>query len=179
MLMTLLAALALEAATSRTEITPKFMNGVHMACEAAFDVVVQDTAYNQGKPVTVAGSFGLYNWPDKSRVFVAMKLGVSLEGMNYMPPTNAYVLNGYKTNLAEQLAQSDAELQGFRLFVFNVSGEQTLEALWRIATTNELNVAYTLRGGTMPQTFPVIFTPENGEDWRECLSALVNRDVPA
>lgn len=176
MFMMLLTAIALDAATLRTDIAPKFMDGVHMACEASFDVILEDTAYHQGQPVSVAGSFSLYNWPDQSRVFVGMKLGVSADGATYTAPSNAYVLRGFRSNLSEQQAQSEGELPGFRLFVFDAGGEQTLEALWGIAFENQLEVAYTLGDGLMPMTFPVVFTPENGEAWDECVSALIARD---
>ncbi|MGA0544192.1 hypothetical protein ACO2Q1_02855 [Brevundimonas sp. VNH65] len=177
MLTMLLATLVLGAETVRVEVAPKFMNGVHMACEASFDVVVEDTAYYQGDAVAVAGSFSLYNWPDGSRVFVGMKLGVSRDGENYTAPSDAYVVNGFHTNLGEQQAQSPAESPRFRLFVFDAGGHQTVEALWGISFQNRLDVAYTLENGTVPMIFAVDFTPEHGEAWERCVSALTGRDA--
>lgn len=175
-MITLLAALALDAATVRSVVEPKFMDGVHMACEASFDVMVEDTAYNRGELAKVAGSYTFYHWPDGSRLFVGMKMGVSLDGQSYTAPATAYVLNGYRTNRADLQQTLAAEMDGFNLFVFDLGGEETMMSVWNIKFQNRLNVAYTLGDGTMPTTFPVEFSDEASEAWGTCVEALVNRD---
>ena len=178
MLVATLAAMAFGSETASVSVNPRFLEGVHFACEAAFDVVVEDTAYFQGQSVAVSGSFSFYNWPDRSRVFVGMKLGI-LGGFNeaWRAPSNAYVVNGYKTNLSEQQAQSEADLPGFRLFVYDFSGEQTMMAIARLAAEGRMNVAYTIDGGSMPTTFPIQLTDEMSGEWGECVRALVGRDA--
>lgn len=172
-----LTALTADAATVRVEVTPKFQNGVHMACETAFDIIVEDTAYHHGQAVAVAGSFSLYNWPEGGGVSVGMKLGVSADSETYTAPSNAYVVNGYSTNLSEQKAQTEAELPGFRLFIFDAGGTQTVDAISRIAFERRLDVAYTLNGGSMPMAFPVTLTAEQAQIWSDCVDALVTRDA--
>ena len=50
-------AVTAQAQTEVVAVNPKFMDGVHFACEASFDVYVVDTAYFRGQPVAVSGSF--------------------------------------------------------------------------------------------------------------------------
>ena len=176
MLLTTLAVLALGFEQISTEVTPKFMNGVHFACEASFESIVQDTAYYQGRPVAVSGSFTLYNWPDQSRLFVGMKLGISPDGTQWRAPANAYVVNGYRTNLSEQQAQSEAESPGFRLFVYDPGGEETANAIGRLSGEGLLDVAYTFEGGSMPMTFAIQLTEQQTASWGECIDALISRD---
>jgi hypothetical protein len=179
MLATALAILALQsqAQTETVLVSPKFMDGVHFACEASFDVYVVDTAYFQGQSVAISGSFTFYNWPDQSRIFVGMKLGVlAVENGGWRPPANAYVVNGYRTNLSEQQASIEAEDPNFRLFAFDFTGEETMKAILRMADEGQLDVAYTMEGGSMPTTFPVTFTDEQAAQWAECTSALASRD---
>ena len=179
LLATVLAILSLQspAQTETVVVTPKFMEGVHFACEASFDAYVVDTAYFRGEPVAVSGSFTFYNWPDRSRVFVGMKLGVlAVENGGWRPPANGYVVNGYRTNLADQQANIEAEDPDFRLFVFDFTGEETLNAMARMSGEGRLDVAYTMEGGSMPTTFPVMLTEEQSIQWAECTSALAGRD---
>ena len=172
-----LAILSLQSATESVVVAPKFMEGVHFACEASFDAYVVDTAYFRGEPVAVSGSFTFYNWPDQSRVFIGMKLGVlAAEHGRWRPPTNAYVVNGYKTNLSEQLANIEAEDPNFRLFVYDFNGAETMNAMLRISNEARLDVAYTMDGGAMPTTFPVVLSLEQAEQWSECTGALADRD---
>lgn len=179
MLIAALAALALGFQQTSANVTPKFRDGVHFACETDFEVIVQDTAYFQGQPVVVSGSFTFYNWPDRSRVFIGMKLGVLAEANgDWRAPTNAYVVNGYKTNLSEQLAQSEAENPGFRLFVYDFTGAETLNSVARLTSEGRLDVAYTYGGGSMPMTFPVTLASEQAAAWGECVTALAGRDSP-
>lgn len=176
MLAIFVAALALSPEQLSAEVTPKFMEGVHFACEASFETIIQDTAYHQGRPVVIAGSFSLYYWPDQSRLFVSMKLGVSPDGTQWRAPANAYVVNGYQTNLSEQQAQSEADSPGFRLFVYDPGGEETLNAIGRLGGEGTLNVAYTFEGGSMGMTFPVQLTDQQAAAWSECIEELVRRD---
>jgi hypothetical protein len=179
MLTTVLAILAIQsqAQTETVMVSPKFRDGVHFACEASFDVYVVDTAYFRGQPVAVSGSFTFYNWPDQSRVFVGMKLGVlAVDNGGWRPPANAYVVNGYRTNLSEQQANIEAEDPNFRLFVFDFAGEETMKALLRMSDERRLDVAYTMEGGSMPTTFPVALTDEQALQWADCTSALASRD---
>ncbi len=179
MFATALAILALQsqAQTETVVVSPKFRDGVHFACEASFDVYVVDTAYFRGQPVAVSGSFTFYNWPDQSRVFIGMKLGVlAVENGGWRPPANAYVVNGYRTNLSEQQANIEAEDPDFRLFVFDFTGEETMRAVLRMSDEGQLDVAYTMEGGSMPTTFPVILTSEQALQWADCTSALAGRD---
>lgn len=179
MLATTLVVLALQAQalTETVVVSPKFRDGVHFACEASFDVYVLDTAYFGGQPVAVSGSFSFYNWPDQSRVFVGMKLGVlAVENGDWRPPANGYVVNGYRTNLSEQQANIEAENPNFRLFVFDFTGEETMKAMLRMSDEGQLDVAYTMEGGSMPTTFPVALTNEQAVQWAESTSALASRD---
>ena len=175
----MLAALVVQAPpfTESVVVSPKFMDGVHFACEASFDVYVQDTAYFRGQPVAVSGSFSLYNWPDQSRVFVGMKLGVlAVENGGWRPPSDAYVVNGYRTNRSDQRTSIAAEDPNFRLFVFDLSGAETLNALVRITTEGRLDIAYAMGEGSVPTTFPVVFTDEQSSRWGDCVTALSGRD---
>ena len=179
MLATALAILALQSQvhTESVVVSPKFRDGVHFACEASFDVYVVDTAYFRGQPVAVSGSFTFYNWPDQSRVFIGMKLGVlAVENGGWRPPANAYVVNGYRTNLSEQQANIEAEDPNFRLFVFDLSGEETMKAMLRLSDEGRLDVAYTMQGGSMPTTFPVTLSDEQAQQWADCTSTLAGRD---
>ncbi len=179
MLATAFAILALQsqAHTETVVVSPKFMGGIHFACEASFDVYVQDTAYFRGQPVAVSGSFTFYNWPDQSRVFIGMKLGIlAVENGGWHPPTNAYVVNGYKTNLSEQQTNIEAEDPNFRLFVYDFTGAETMNAMMRMSSEGRLDVAYTYGEGSMPTTFPVILTDEQADEWGECIRALASRD---
>ncbi len=179
MLATALAILTLQsqAHTETVVVSPKFRDGVHFACEASFDAYVQDTAYFRGQPVAVSGSVTFYNWPDQSRVFIGMKLGVlAVENGGWRPPANAYLVNGYKTNLSEQQANIDAEDPNFRLFVYDFTGAETMKALTRMSSDGQVDIAYTMEGGSMPTTFPVVLTDEQASQWGECVSALAGRD---
>jgi hypothetical protein len=179
MLATALAILALQSQvhTESVVVSPKFKDGVHFACEASFDVYVVDTAYFRGQPVAVSGSFTFYNWPDQSRVFIGMKLGVlAVENGGWRPPANAYVVNGYRTNLSEQQANIEAEDPNFRLFVFDLSGEETMKAMLRLSDEGRLDVAYTMQGGSMPTTFPVTLSDEQAQQWADCTITLAGRD---
>lgn len=179
MLVTALAVLAMQAQaqTEAVAISPKFMDGVHFACEATFDVYVLDGTYFRGQPVAVSGSFTFYNWPDQSRIFVGMKLGVlAVENGGWRPPAQAYVVNGYRTNLTEQLANIEAENPNFRLFVYDVAGDETLNAMARLSYEGRLDIAYTMDRGSMPTTFPVMLSDEQALQWAECVSALASRD---
>lgn len=175
-LVTALALMAIGDEQVRIEVSPKFMEGVHFACEAAFDVVVDDTAYHQGRPVAVSGSFSLYYWPDQSRLFVGMKLGVRPEAGAWLAPADAYVVNGYRSNRSEQQAQSEAESSGFRLFVYDPGGPETVHAIGRLSAEGALDVAYTLEGGSMPMTFGVQLSDEQTTTWGQCVDALISRD---
>lgn len=178
MILAALAAIVLGSETIHVAVTPKFRDGVHFACETDFEVIVQDTAYHQGQPVVVSGSFAIYNWPDPSRLFVVMKLGLLPDANGaWRAPTNAYVVNGYRSNLSEQQAQSNAENPGFRLFVYDLTGEQTITAIARLTAESRLDVAYTLDGGSMPMTFPVQLTEDMSEQWGDCVEALAGRDA--
>ena len=179
MLAIALAILALQsqAQTESVGVSPKFRDGVHFACETSFDVYVVDTAYFRGQPVAVSGSFTFYNWPDQSRVFVGMKLGIlAEENGGWRPPANGYVVNGYRTNLSEQRANIEAEDPNFRLLVFDFTGEETMNAMLRMSDEGRLDVAYTMEGGSMPTTFPVTLTDEQALQWADCTSALASRD---
>lgn len=177
LLATTLAILSLQSATESVVVAPKFMEGVHFACETSFDAYVVDTAYFKGEPVAVSGSFTFYNWPDQSRVFIGMKLGVlAVENGGWRPPANAYVVNGFKTNLSEQQASLEAEDPNFRLFVYDFTGDETMNAMTRLSHEGVLNVAYTMEGGSMPTTFPVMLSQEQAIQWAECTSALAGRD---
>lgn len=170
-------AVTAQAQTEVVAVNPKFMDGVHFACEASFDVYVVDTAYFRGQPVAVSGSFTFYNWPDGSRMFVGMKLGVlAVENGGWRAPSNGYVVNGYRTNLREQQANIEAEDPNFRLFVFDFTGEETMSAMLRMSDEGRLDVAYTMEGGSMPTTFPVMLTDEQALQWADCTSALAGRD---
>lgn len=179
MLATALAIVALQAQahTESVVVSPKFIDGIHFACEASFDVYVVDTAYFRGQPVVVSGSFTFYNWPDQSRVFIGMKLGVlAVENGGWRPPANAYVVNGYRTNLSEQQANIESDDPNFRLFVYDFTGDETVNAMIRMSTEGQLDVAYTMEGGSMPTTFPVMLTDEQARQWTECTSELAGRD---
>lgn len=132
MLTTLLAILALDPAVIQLDVTPKFQNGIHFGCETSFEIIVQDTAYEAGHPVVVSGSFSLYNFVEPPHVSVGVKLGVSRDGETFMPPSNAYVVNGYKSNLSEQVAQIEAESPQFRMFAFDAGGAETVNAIARL-----------------------------------------------
>lgn len=170
------ALLALGSEQIGANVSPKFMNGVHFACEASFDVAVEDSAYYGGQPVVVSGSYSLYYWPDRSRLFVGMKLGVMPLHGQWRAPSNAYVFNGYRTNLSEQQAQSEAENPGFRLFVYDPAGAETVNAMGRLASEGLLDVAYTFEGGSMPMTFRVSYDDQQTATWGECVDALTQRD---
>lgn len=179
MLVTALAVLAIQAQaqTESVAINPKFIDGIHFACEASFDAYVLDTAYFRGQPVAVSGSFTFYNWPDQSRIFVGMKLGVlAVENGGWRPPAQAYVVNGYRTNLSEQQANMEADNPSFRLFAYNFAGDETLTAIARLSYEGRLDIAYTMDDGSMPTTFPVLLTDEQALQWAECVSALAGRD---
>lgn len=179
MLVIALATLAIhsQAYTESLIVSPKFMDGVHFACEASFDVYAVDTAYFRGERVAISGSFTFYNWPDQTRLFVGMKLGVlAVENGGWRAPAQAYVVNGYKTNLSEQQANMEAENPNFRLFVYDFGGEETMNAILRMSSERRLDVAYTMDGGTMPTTFPVLLSEEQSLQWAECISALARRD---
>ena len=179
MLAIALAILVLQsqAQTETVVVGPKFMDGVHFACETSFDVYVVDTAYFRGQPVAVSGSFTFYNWPDQSRAFIGMKLGVlAVENGGWRAPTNGYVVNGYRTNLSEQQANIEADDPNFRLFVFDLAGEETVNAMLRMSSERRLDVAYTMDGGSMPTTFTVALTDEQAVQWADCTSALASRD---
>ena len=106
-----------------------------------------------------------------------MKLGIlAVEDGGWRPPTNAYVINGYKTNLADQQANIEADDPGFRLFVYDFTGDETMNAMARLSYEGRLDVAYTMAGGSMPTTFPVILTDDQATQWAECSSALASRD---
>lgn len=177
MLAVAMAALLAGTQTTRVEVAPKFMDGTHFACEVAFDAIVEDTAYYGGQPVALAGSYSLYIWPDWSRIFVGMKLGLTSDGTTWRAPSQAYVRNGYQTNLGEQQAQTDGENEGFRLFVYQPDGEQTMMASFRMRSEHILNGAYTLGSGTMPQLFDVELSAEQAESWGECVDALLSRSA--
>lgn len=163
--------------TASTTVRPTFMDGVHAGCEAVFNVIYQDTAYFRGEYVGASGSFTLYNWPDGSRIFVGMKLGIYADqDGGWLPPSNAYVVNGFRTNIEDQRANIEAESPDFRLFVFDVEGPETINAISRIATEGRLDVAYTIGDGSMPTTFPVMFSNTQTEEWLDCVTALTRRD---
>ena len=174
----LIAILALQQSQLEAlVISPKFQDGVHFACEASFDAYVIDTAYFRGEPVAVSGSFTFYNWPDQSRIFVGMKLGIlALENGGWRPPSNAYVVNGFRTNLQEQQASLAAENPNFRLFVYDFAGDETMAAMLRMSEEGRLDIAYTYGDGKMPTVFPVTLTDNQALDWAECISSLASRD---
>lgn len=106
-----------------------------------------------------------------------MKLGVlAVENGGWRPPANAYLVNGYKTNLSEQQANIEAEDPNFRLFVYDFTGAETMNALARMSNEGQFDVAYTMEGGSMPTTFPVLLTDEQANQWGECVSTLAGRD---
>ena len=106
-----------------------------------------------------------------------MKLGVlAVENGGWRPPANGYVVNGYRTNLSEQEANIEAEDPNFRLFVFGFSGTETSNAILRMSDEGRLDVAYTMEGGSMPTTFPVMLNDEQAVQWADCVSALASRD---
>lgn len=176
MLTTLLAIMALDPVVIQLDVTPKFQNGTHFGCETSFEIIIQDTAYEGGHPVVVAGSFSLYNFIEPPNVAVGMKLGVSRDGETFMPPSNAYVVNGYKSNLSEQVAQVEAENPQFRMFVYDAGGEETINAIARLGYEQRLDVAYTLRDGAMAMLVPISLSEEQAESWDECVQALLTRD---
>lgn len=178
MLRIALAILALQDPDiAIVNVSPKFLDGVHFACEASFEVVLQDTSYFRGQRVGAVGSVSFNNWPDQSHLSVGMKLGIyAKENGGWMPPTNAYLVNGYRTNLQEQQANIEADSPNFRIFVFDVEGTETINSLLRIATEGRLDVAYTIGDGSMPTTFPVMFSSAQSEEWLDCISALARRD---
>lgn len=172
----LIASLQAATQTVRVEVNPRFINGVHASCEVSFDVIVMDTAYHGGMPVAASGSLSFYNWPDQSRVFVGLKLGISPDGATYTPPTTAYLVNGYKTNASEQLSRTPAENPQFALFAFDVDGEQTLDGVFNIGGKGSLTLAYTMGRGSMPSTFPVEISNDHAGKWSECFTNLISRD---
>jgi|LauGreSBDMM110SN_4_FD.fasta_scaffold24787_2 hypothetical protein len=160
----------------QADVQPKFQNGIHFGCEASFGTVIQDTAYQQGLPVAVTGSVVLYSWTDRDRVDLVLKLGVGSGSGGWRAPSQAYLVFGYRTNLAEQTNQTAAESAGFRLFGYDPGGPVTVETIVQIGVTGRFDVAYTLNGGSVPMTFPIQLSDQQAKDWDECVDALLSLD---
>jgi hypothetical protein len=177
MLIAALALMVLGSEQTSVDVVAKFSEGAHFACETDFEVVVEDTAYFRGKPVAALGNFAFYNWPENGRAVVGMKLGIlAVENGGWSAPDEVYIVNGYATNLKEQLQKLPSDSPGFRNFIYDLSGEETGNAILRLAGEGRLDVAYTYGGGTLATTFSVVLSEEQAAKWGDCVSALAKRD---
>jgi hypothetical protein len=159
-------------AQDTASVSPKFRDGELFACEVAFDNYLQDTAYLQAADVHVAGSWAVSFFPGLG-IWGMLKLGVApLDGAGRIAPTDGYVINGYVSNKADRQFAIDSDTPGFKLFGFDATAGNTLNAIIAPGVQGQFTVAYTFEGGSMPTTFEVILSDEQVARYSDCLGAL-------
>lgn len=177
LLITVMTFLAFDPDAPRVEVTQKFENGVHIGCETSFDVTVEDRAYNGGQSVAVSGHLSLLILADQEKPVFEIKLGVSNNGIDFKPPSNAYVINGYETNESEQISNSESDTHQFSIFRYDESGIQTRTVITRLFYRRTVDLAYTFGNRSLATTFPVILSERQNFEWKTCVTALPRRNA--
>lgn len=140
--------------TLEAHVWPQFSDGKLTGCQAPFKVLHADHAAFGGKRVVLDGSLGV--WLDNEGVAgIMLKLGVTpLGDEEGVAPSSFYLRNGLKTNAADLFKTGPSDQEGYRLFIYD-QGEETLNALTTLATTNRLYGTYALREGGLGSNFVV------------------------
>ena len=110
--------------TLSTSVAPIFESGELRGCQLEFQVVRSDPEYSGGRLVHISGNLSFWIFEEKSPS-VGLRLAVSEVSKIYdkKPPSDAYLIDGYKTNISDLLGKSDGE-GGSGLFAYKL-GEST------------------------------------------------------
>lgn len=171
LLMAAIAVLNIQA--DAVMVQPKFRDGALSACEIVFDNYFVDRAYLNGTPVHVAGSWAFSHFSENNSVYGMLKVGVMPGGGEAIGPADAYIISGYSTNKADQKLAIDSDTPGFRLFGFDMTGESTMMALMAPSVEGRFTVGYVLGEGRSPQTFEIIMSGDQTQQYADCVSALI------
>lgn len=152
-----------------TTVQPTFRQGKLNGCETIFSVVHRDAEYFGNDPVFLSGSI-LITAADGMAPAMMIKLGVAkTEGaaaMQFQAPTDAYLVSGLKTNVADKFARAEAETPGHALFVYRLDRD-SLDALTPLLSDGKLTVAYAMRNGSSGSRFVVDATVADTMDGKE------------
>lgn len=154
---------------------PKFTDGRLNGCEIVFDSYIQDTAYLQGAAVHVAGSWA-FNFVDAKGLYGFLKIGVTPQpsaSNNTLAPSDAYLIVDFASNKADQIMAIDSETPGFKIFGFDALADPTMNAL--VAPSGgQFTVAYTLNGGSVPNTFTVRLSDDDAGQYQQCVNRVLS-----
>lgn len=170
----LIAAVAPSASaqTNTATFSPMFKDGALFACSIIFDNYLPDTAYLNATPVHAAGSWSVNFWPDNG-IWGVLKLGITpLDSNEPTAPSDGYIIIGYASNKADQKFAIDSDAPGFKLFGFDATAENTLQAILAPIEQGRFTVGYTLEGGSVATTFEVALSDDQAERYSECLGTL-------
>lgn len=178
--------------TLSTFASPIYQSGEIIGCQLVFQVVRSDPEYSGGRPVQISGSLNFWAFADKD-LAVGLKLGVSEISKAYekKPPSDAYLINGYKTNISDKIGKSYGE-RGFRVFAYKL-GDSTSDVVFNnIIEDSKFTFAYSMVEGGLDAMVPVDLTIEKLDienmeksligdrtvkDWTECVGQTVDEET--
>lgn len=149
------------------EVTPRFVEGVHTACDVRF---VDRMPFTSGFPSHLgAGTISL-RLEDGLHVF--LKLGFSLAGENKAPAT-AYLIEDYQTNYID-LRGSKVLEDGYHLSLFSPDTDTLSAIIGSDDADRTITVGYTVPDQTSFQ-FNVVMSASEHQEWTQCVGALLTR----
>ena len=156
---------------STASISPVITNGQLGACALNFKAVQSDTLYFSGRPVGIDGSFNVYHF-GHARMGAMLK-GTILDGQKLNRPDTLYLIDGYKTNIADLIENNPNTDAGYMLSGFEL-GLSTLETYLNSLERNQLIVGAQMQQGASAIPFQIDLTDDQVLEWLDCTTQLLN-----
>ena len=178
--------------TLSTSVSPMYQSGEIIGCQLEFQVVRSDPEYSDGRPVHISGNLNFWVFEEKDPA-VGLKLGVSEISKIYdkKPPFDAYLMNGYRTNISEQIGKSDGE-GGSRIFGYKLGKLTSNVAFDDIIKNKKFTFSYSMIKEGLDAIVAVDLTVEKLDlenveksvvgdrtvkDWAECISQTTDAEI--
>lgn len=155
-----------------SEVYPLLQDGRLTGCQVSFALARDDNEFNNGNP-TVANGLIIF-MADANKV--ALRLGVSSNLEDFLPPDRASLYSGYRTNSDALLSTNPSSDPDFQLFVFGWY-ESTSKIFGEFIKTGAIGITYGWKKSSIDARFTVNLNdvPEAYGEWSKCLLSLTDR----
>lgn len=149
------AAQADDGDTVFSSVKPSFDGGELTGCQVNFSVMHRNPEYFGNDAVVVdVGiliSGKISQTPSALFKIGVAKVGGALSGQ-FQAPTNVYLVNDLKTNIADKVQQIPSETPGYALFIYKLD-KAMLDILFNAFESGKFELAYSMNNGSSGSKF--------------------------
>jgi hypothetical protein len=168
----------LEAGTYDVYFEALTREGVLDGCSLVFTALVYDTAYLQGAPVLVNGSFAVRSINGLDLALTG-KLGTrqAAGSAQWVAPAHFYFASSNGGTTAGQSQFVEAETPGYKLLIANALLDPTLKILDGMSQTGEFVVAFNRKPGGQDVHVPIRMNVSLRKDQNGNATRTLNKEI--